>query len=264
MTVTEYIREREIRGRVTFTIDDVRQAVNLSDNSLVTELQRQVARGRICIPYRGFYVIIPPQYALKGVVPPTYYIDNLMSAVRKPYYLCLLSAAEFYGASHQRAMQTQVMTIAPRLKPSKMNNLLNWNYRQLIPFELLMKKNAEMGVIVYSSAELTAIDLVQFASHVGGYQRAATVLAELMESVDVERIESVLPYTTTATVQRLGYLLEFVLEEQHKADKLYKLLKASTPKWKKVLMSNASEERSSSMGNRWHVNMNIEIEIDDL
>ena len=264
MTVTEYIREREIRGRVTFTIDDVRQAVNLSDNSLVTELQRQVARGRICIPYRGFYVIIPPQYALKGVVPPTSYIDNLMNAVRKPYYLCLLSAAEFYGASHQRAMQTQVMTIAPRLRPSKMNDLLNWNYRQLIPSELLMKKNAEMGVILYSSAELTAIDLVQFASHVGGYQRAATVLAELMESVDVDRIEFVLPYTTTATVQRLGYLLEFVLEEQHKADKLYKLLKASTPKWKKVLMSNASEEESSSMGNRWHVNMNIEIEIDDL
>ena len=264
MTVTEYIREREIRGRVTFTIDDVRQAVNLSDNSLVTELQRQVARGRICIPYRGFYVIIPPQYALKGVVPPTYYIDNLMSAVRKPYYLCLLSAAEFYGASHQRAMQTQVMTIAPRLRPSKMNNLLNWNYRQLIPFELLMKKNAEMGVIVYSYAELTAIDLVQFASHVGGYQRAATVLAELMESVDVDRIESVLPYTTTATVQRLGYLLEFILEEQHKADKLYKLLKASTPKWKKILMSNASEEKGRSTSNRWYVDMNIEIEIDDL
>ncbi len=145
-----------------------------------------------------------------------------------------------------------------------MNNLLNWNYRQLIPSELLMKKNAEMGVILYSSAELTAIDLVQFASHVGGYQRAATVLAELMESVDVDRIESVLPYTTTATVQRLGYLLEFILEEQHKADKLYKLLKASTPKWKKILMSNASEEKGRSTSNRWYVDMNIEIEIDDL
>lgn len=264
MTVAEYIREREIRGRVTFTIDDVRQAVNLSDNSLVTELQRQVARGRICIPYRGFYVIIPPQYALKGIVPPTYYVDNLMNAVGKPYYLCLLSAAEFYGASHQRAMQTQVMTIAPRLKPSKMNVLLNWNYRQLIPSELLMKKNAEMGVILYSSAELTAIDLVQFARHVGGYQRAATVLAELMESVDIDRVESTFPYTTTATIQRFGYLLEFVLEERQKADKLYKLLKSSAPKWKKILMSNASEKKEDCAGNRWYVNMNIEIEIDDL
>lgn len=264
MTVTEFIREREIRGRVTFTIEDVRQAVNLSDNSLVTELQRQVARGRICIPYRGFYVIIPPQYALKGVVPPTYYVDNLMNAVGKPYYLCLLSAAEFYGASHQRAMQTQVMTIAPRLKPSKMNDLLNWNYRQLIPSELLMKKNAEMGVILYSSAELTAIDLIQFARHVGGYQRAATVLAELMESIDIDRIESVLPYTTTATIQRLGYLMEFVLEERQKADKLHKLLESSAPKWKKILMSNASEQKEDCAGNRWHVNMNIEIEIDDL
>ena len=36
-----------------------------------------------------------------------------MKAVGKPYYVCLLSTAAFYGASHQRAMQTQVMTVAP-------------------------------------------------------------------------------------------------------------------------------------------------------
>ena len=70
MTMSEYVREREIRGQVSFTIDDVRNTLNLSDGALLTELQRQVARGRIIIPYRGFYVIIPPQYVLKGVVPP--------------------------------------------------------------------------------------------------------------------------------------------------------------------------------------------------
>ena len=88
MTIAEFIREREIRGRVTFTTDDVRKAVNLSDNTILNELQRQVARVRIQIPYRGFYVIIPPQYALKGIVPPTYYIHELMKKVGKPYYVC--------------------------------------------------------------------------------------------------------------------------------------------------------------------------------
>lgn len=119
MTIGEYIREREIRGQVTFTIDDVRGAVNLADSTIINELQRMVARGRIQIPYRGFYVIMPPQYALKGIIPPTYYIHQLMQVVGKPYYVCLLSAASFHGAAHQRAMQTQVMTVAPRLKPSK-------------------------------------------------------------------------------------------------------------------------------------------------
>ena len=85
MTISSYIREREIRGQVTFTLDEAREATGLTVQSAVVALHRQVANGRIAIPYRGFYVIIPPQYALKGVVPPTYYIHELMKAVGKPY-----------------------------------------------------------------------------------------------------------------------------------------------------------------------------------
>ena len=264
MTVSTFIREREIRGQVTFNLDEVKEATNLSARSVVVELQRQVARGRIIIPYRGFYVIIPPQYALKGIVPPTYYIHELMKAVGKPYYVCLLSAAAFHGASHQRAMQTQVMTVAPRIKPSGMNKQLDWSYRQQIPSELLLSRNTEMGIVLYSNAELTAVDLVQFAGHVGGFQRAATVLSELIDAMDISRIEQVSPYTSTATLQRLGYLIEFVLEEKDKADELYGLLKAACSNMKKVLLSNSAMVNNDAESNRWHVNGNIEIEIDEL
>jgi len=264
MTVSSYIREREIRGQVTFTLEEVKEATGLSARSVVTALQRQVAHGRIAIPYRGFYVIVPPQYALKGVVPPTYYIHELMKAVGKPYYLCLLSAAAFHGAGHQRAMQTQVMTVSPRIKPSGMNKQLDWSYRQQIPSELLLSRNTEMGIVLYSNAELTAVDLVQFAGHVGGFQRAATVLSELIDAMDISRIEQVFPYTSTATLQRLGYLLEFVLEEKDKADELYGLLKAACSNMKKVLLSNSEMVNNDAESNRWHVNGNIEIEIDEL
>ena len=264
MTVSTFIREREIRGQVTFNLDEVKKATGLSARSVVMELQRQVARGRITIPYRGFYVVVPPQYALKGIVPPTYYIHELMKAVGKPYYVCLLSAAAFHGAAHQRAMQTQVMTVAPRIKPSGMNKQLDWNYRQQIPPELLLSRNTEMGIVLYSNAELTAVDLVQFAGHVGGFQRAATVLSELADAMDMSRMEQVFPYTTSATLQRLGYLLEFVLEEKEKADELFGLLKAACPNMKKVLLSNSVPVNNDAESNRWHVNGNIEIEIDEL
>ena len=250
MTVSSYIREREIRGQVTFTLEEIKEATGLSARSVVTELQRQVARGRITIPYRGFYVVIPPQYALKGIVPPT--------------YICLLSASAFHGAGHQRAMQTQVMTVAPRIKPSGMNKQLDWNYRQQIPPELLLSRNTEMGIVLYSNAELTAVDLVQFAGHVGGYQRAATVLSELVNAMDISRMEQVFPYTSSATLQRLGYLLEFVLEEKEKADELYGLLTAAYPNMKKILLSNSVAANNDAESNRWHVNGNIEIEIDEL
>ena len=264
MTVSSYIREREIRGQVTFSLNEVREATGLGAKTVVTELQRQVAHGRIAIPYRGIYVIVPPQYALKGVVPPSYYINELMKAVGKPYYICLLSAAAFHGAGHQRAMQTQVMTVSPRIKPSGMNKLLDWNYRQQIPSELLLSRNTEMGVVLYSNPELTAVDLVQFAGHIGGFQRAATVLSELVAEVDMARIEQVFPYTTMATLQRLGYILEFILEEQEKADELYARINASSPRWKTILLSNAASANQETSANRWYVNKNIEIEIDEI
>ena len=58
-------------------------------------------------------------------------------------------------------------------------------------------------------------------SLLGGYQRAATVLAELIDSVDISKMKDVMPYTSIATMQRLGYLLEFILLQQDKADLIY-------------------------------------------
>lgn len=263
--MNEWIRNREIRGRVTFSIDDVREAFpDVADTTLATAIQRAIKCGRIQNVRNGFYVIVPPQYALKRLIPPSYYIDELMKWLGKPYYVCLLSAANMFGAGHQRAMQTQVMTVAPKSKVSERNSLIQWNYRQQIPEKLLLHTNTEAGIMKYSSAELTAVDLVQFADHIGGYQRTATVLAELAENLQIEKIGDVLPFTSSATIQRLGYLLEFVLEETEKADMLYELLIRDNKNLKMVMMRNNAQRRENCLKNRWHVNMNVDIEIDEL
>ena len=264
MNIREWIHSREIRGKSTFSIADVKDAfAERPSKSINTELSRQVSRGRVQSVYRGFYVIVPVQYQLKGVIPPAYYVDGLMEYVGKPYYLGLLSAAAMHGASHQRTMKTQVMTVVPRIKVSGKNSLLDWNYRQEIPEAFVVKKNAEIGTLRYSGPELTAIDLVQFASHVGGYQRAATVLAEFADSVDVGKISGLVPFTTVATIQRLGYLLEYVLSRREQADALYQILKLQGA-WNSILLSNDRVRRDGAPANRWHVNGNIDIELDDL
>ena len=264
MNISDWIHSREIRGRATFSIADVKDAfAERPSKSINTELSRQVSRGRVQSVYRGFYVIVPVQYQLKGVIPPAYYLNDLMDYVGKPYYLGLLSAAAMHGATHQRAMKTQVMTVVPRIKASGKNSLLDWNYRQEIPEAFVVKKNAEIGTLRYSGPELTAVDLVQFASHVGGYQRVATVLAELMDSVDMEKMGELLRFTTVATIQRLGYLLECVLSRQDQADALFQVLKAQGT-WNSILLSNGQDRRDGAPANRWHVNGNIDIEVDDL
>lgn len=261
----QWIKDKETHGQVTFSIEEVYSAMaDKSAKMVQKDLNRAVHRGRIVSVCRGFYVIIPVQYQLKGIVPPSYYIDEMMRYMHKAYYVGLLSAASIHGAGHQRAMQYQVMTVAPRLKASSKNTQIDWNYRTSIPEELLVTRNAEMGVVRYSSPELTAVDLVQYADHIGGYQRAATVLAELMEAVEMGKMEDVFPYTTTATIQRLGYMLEYVLEEKEKADALYELLKKHYPKRNGFLMSTAHPASEVSEPNRWYIDMNIDIEIDEL
>ena len=127
----------------------------------------------------------------------------------------------------------------------------------------MVTKNGEMGVLRYSSPELTMVDIVQYAEHVGGYQRAATVLAELVDAMDIGKMSAVVPYTTVATMMRLGYILEMVLGEQKKADVLYAMMKSRMGK--KSWLLNPKVERNENAGsNRWHVNGNVEIEIDEI
>lgn len=265
MSLNDWIKEQEQRGITTFSFQQVRCVfTERSEKTLKTDINRLTLSKRIQNVYKGFYVIIPIQYQLKGVVPPTYYINELMEFLGKPYYVGLLSAAAIYGASHQRAMMTQILTVGPRPRTSNRNTLLDWNYRQRIPSELIESRNAEMGRIYYSSAELTAVDIVQFASNIGGYQRATTVLAELVDVIDISKMEGVLPYATTSAMQRLGYLLEFVLFEQDKADKLYSIMRKQNGYFNAVFMSSEHPASGGTKSNRWRVNMNINIEIDEL
>jgi hypothetical protein len=67
-----------------------------------------------------------------------------------------------------------------------------------------------------------------------------------------------------AHTQRLGFLLEYILLEQDKADKLYFILKKQKGYLDDILMSTEHPASDSSEKNRWRVNMNIEIEIDEL
>ena len=264
MNTSKWINNRELLGQMTFSLSEISSEFSsVSPKGLKTEIARMVSRGRIQSVFRGFYVIVPVQYRLKGMIPPMYYIEELMQHLSRPYYIGLLSAAAMYGAGHQRAMQTQVVTMLPQLNVSGRNALIDWNYRTTIPQDLLLKKNGEMGIIHYSSPELTAIDLIQFANHIGGYQRAATVLAELIESLDIKKVEPIVPFTTIPTIQRMGYLLEYVLDEQVKADELFSILKTKKH-WNTVLLNPQMPKIDGAPSNRWHINANTDIEIDDL
>lgn len=136
--LNDWIRNLEINGVFTFSVEEAREYFpDISEQNLNNSLYRFTLKNRIVSVYKGFYVIIPPHYAAKGIVPPTYYIDQLMQYIGKSYYISLLSAAEFFGAAHQRSQRSQrffVTTVLPTTNVSKAKNrLLNWLFRKEIP-----------------------------------------------------------------------------------------------------------------------------------
>jgi len=64
------------------------------------------------------------------------------------------------------------------------------------------------GTLLVSSPEATALDLVGYAHHAGGLSQVATVLSELAERIDPEKLAAAARTAPVAWAQRLGYLLE--------------------------------------------------------
>ena len=267
MTLQKWIKDRAIHGFPTFSIEDVRETgMYSSEQILQNELYRLCSNKTIASVYRGFYVIIPVQYVLRGSVPATYYIDQLMAYLSKPYYVCMLSAAELLGAAHQRPQQFSVMTTFPKRRVVSMRNvIIDWFYREGLPEDALITKNTETGTIRISNPLLTAADLVQYQQHVGGLSRVATILEELAEQIDIKsQFASLASFVKKATWQRLGYILEHVVEENELADELYDQIRNLPGSLMYMPLSTSAENNTSERNCRWKININVQIEQDDL
>ena len=266
MSIREWVHNREVEGRPIFSYEEVTNAFpSFTPQQISNSLYRIGKSEMITQPFKGFYVVIPPHYAAKGVVPPVYYIDQLMVYLHRPYYICLLSAAELLGAAHQRPQEFSVMTVLPRIRMSRLSSL-DWNYRSSIPDNFLREINSETGTIKFSGPELTALDLIQYEQHIGGLSRAATVIEELSEQTvwTGAAEKGLLSPSTIATVQRLGYILENALMNQSQADALYHELKTVSPKLNRFRLSIRKNDDGAILDKRWNIIVNTEIEIDDL
>ena len=267
MTLQKWIKDRAIHGFPTFSIEDVRETgMYSSEQILQNELYRLCSNKTIASVYRGFYVIIPVQYVLRGSVPATYYIDQLMAYLSKPYYVCMLSAAELLGAAHQRPQQFSVMTTFPKRRViSTRNVIIDWFYREGLPEDALITKNTETGTIRISNPLLTAADLVQYQQHVGGLSLVATILEELSEQINIKsQFASLASFVKKVTWQRLGYILEHVVEENELADELYDQIRNLPGSLMYMPLSTSAENNTSERNCRWKININVQIEQDDL
>ncbi len=267
MSIRDWVKEREMRGGRFFIFEELRAAFpNLSCQVVKNSLGRLRKSLRIYSPYRGFYVILPPEYVLRGGVPPTFYMDDFMQSVHRGYYFSLLSAATFWGAAHQRPQVDYVTIAGKRLfAGDRERRDVEWIVRKEIPEHLIVSRKGEAGDVRYSNAELTAVELVQYEQRIGGLSVAATVLSELLESCDFTNAsENAFAVCKDSAIQRLGYIVEKELRDELHGEVIYHEWVRTCKAPHFVPLSLRSPLEAKHRDERWKICVNTEIEVDDV
>ena len=206
-SVREYISSLAASGRYLFSSRDVQGKLGVSPDAAKLSLNRLARRGTVASPARGFYVIVPPEYQKLGCLPADQFIPALMERLGLSYYAGLLSAAQYHGAAHYRPQQFQVF-LAKARRPIKCGAVeVAFMVRKRLDEVPVQRLNTPRGTITVSTPEATALDLVGYQHHAGGLSQVTTVLAELAEKINDEKLAVAAAAAPVAWAQRLGYLL---------------------------------------------------------
>ena len=266
--IKDWIDDQQKRGRITFTYQEVVEKFSaITEQGVKNALNRLVKKSEIVPVLKGFYAVIPISYALRGMIPPELYIDDLMKHLNRQYYVSLLNAAIFYGAAHQQPQIFSVITSYPPLRDTakKGSRIVFISTRKTIPQIWLKPFRTEYGDIQVSKPELTAADLVTFQKEIGGLNRACTVLYELAEAINFEPLdEDFFNYVPTSTIQRLGYLLENELEQSNLAEILFVKSQEFGCKFQRTPLKYSKPTEDCETNAKWKIVINETIEIDDL
>lgn len=206
----EYLEKLRSIGKRCFTSQEVMQALNLRYDAARAGLSRLKRERKLVSPVNGLYVIVPPEHKLSGSIPAEELIPIMMKHLGAAYYVALLSAAGFYGASHQKPMVFQIVTnkrIKHSLKFGQVHiKLIHKKSLTDLPIKDFV---VSTGYLKVATPELIAIDLLKFPKHAGGMNNIATVLSELVESLDVYKLIALAENMGERyQLQRLGYIME--------------------------------------------------------
>ena len=249
------------RGRCTFTFDDVRKHFNnLSEQSISQELYRYSVKKQIVKIRKGFYGILTPETAIGGMLPPDLFVDALMKSLHKPYYVALLSAAALHGAAHQQPMEYFVVAQTPAPRSIRNKRLkITFISKKTWEQSAVEQKKTRAGYLNVSSPELTAFDLLENI-HIFGINRITTVLEELYEEMTPSRLSKTAKLIDNkANIQRLGYILDTVINDEKLANSLYEILNKTS--FSPVPLS-PQKGKKGQIDNKWKIIVNMQIESD--
>jgi predicted transcriptional regulator of viral defense system len=163
-------------------------------------------------PARGLYVVVPPEYRSWGVLPGELFIDAMMQALGRNYYVSLLSAAAMHGAAHQAPQLFQVMVDRHVADRDIGRVRLRFYANEYVEEMAVEERQVDTGRIRLATRETTLVDLAVHPDAAGGLNNVATVIAEIGD-FDVPVLARLVSLRSRSVARRLGWLLEQFRED---------------------------------------------------
>jgi predicted transcriptional regulator of viral defense system len=211
---------------------------------------------------RGCCVIVPIQYRTMGAPPVEWYLDEFMNFMHVKYYVGLLTAASYHGASHQAVQVYQVVT-NKQIRPIKLGRTnLKFIYKNKKKFSDVIPSfipKTNEGICL-STPEITALDLLIYKDSVGSFNTVATVLTELAPKINAEALIKAMEETAIVYGQRLGYVLE-ITGNTDLSNTIYRFLESKSLRYHPLEPSLPLKRKKDK---KWHLIINTTLEIDEI
>jgi predicted transcriptional regulator of viral defense system len=201
-------------GQSAVTTQEAAELLDVPAEHVRMRMHPLVRDGRVFSPARGLWVAIPPEYRMWRVIPGVQFIDQMMGHLGRDYYVGWLSAAEMYGAAHQRPQVLQV-AVDRHVSDRDIERVrLRFAERRHLVQIPRARRNVPTGQVWVSTPEVTALDLAADPQRGGGISNVATVLSDLAEEnqLDADQVAQAAEHFSLAAVRRLGFLLDRVGE----------------------------------------------------
>lgn len=263
----EYLDHLRSLGKRYFTFEQAIQDLKVSTNSAKSGLYRMRNKGKLITPAKGLYVIVPPEHQLQGSIPAEELVPILMRYLEAEYYVSFLSAAAFHGATHQKPGRFQIVSNKRIKHPLEFGQIkLEVIYKKSLSNLPLQDFTVATGYLKVASPELVVLDLLNYPARAGGLNHIATVLTELVEAINAEKLIKLAEKNgKKAWLQRLGFILEKIdpMDEDNVLLLIEKLQEYLNGKIS-VLVPLASElpKTGFSRIKKWGIIENTDIESD--
>lgn len=268
-SLTKLVYQLLADGKYFFSKEFAASELNISDVALRLQILRLKKKKTIYSLWRGFFMIIPAEFAHIGSVPPLWLIDPLMKYLGHSYYISLLSSSSIYGVTQQQPQIFQVMCSAQIPTIELPRGSIQFHYSKYLSKALVESIKTPTSYALIATKEQTSLDLVKFYKSCGYFSNVATILSELSLELDLNILLKVLTSEKSPShLQRLGYILE-VLGFDQLANIAERALKTNWDNgnnirqicYRKLRPDLVTKEPTKN--SRWKLIINDHIEIDE-